>query len=141
VYLEPVRAPSVPGTTLGHSHHQTLPQTARLARRPILLVDDALAVVLALRNGARIVVCSTEERLKQKKTPGYTSVFNKTPLFARYIFRLLFVQGILKRRPLYRANIRSLSTEFFEGHYQPDGHTCTLKITGGKRLVEIYQEI
>jgi hypothetical protein len=48
VYLEPVGAPSVPGPTLGHPHHQTLPQTASLTRCPVLLVDDALTVVLAL---------------------------------------------------------------------------------------------
>jgi hypothetical protein len=70
VYLEPVGAPSVPGPTLRHAHHQTLPQTARLARSPVLFVDDALSVVLALRDGACVVVRSTEERLKQKKTSG-----------------------------------------------------------------------
>jgi len=67
VYLEPVGAPSVPGPALGHANHQTLPQTARLARRPVLLVDDAFTVVLAFRDGACVVVRSTEERLKQKK--------------------------------------------------------------------------
>ena len=81
VYLEPVGAPSVPGPTLRHAHHQTLPQTARLARCPVLLVDYALAVVLALRDGACVVVCSAEERLKQTKPPGYNSVFNKMALF------------------------------------------------------------
>jgi hypothetical protein len=63
VYLEPVRAPSVPGTTLGHPHFHTFPQTARLARCPVLLVDDALPVILALRNGAGVVVWPSEERL------------------------------------------------------------------------------
>jgi len=91
VYLEPVGAPSVPGPTLRHAHHQTLPQTARLARCPVLLVDDALTVVLALRDGACVVVRPTEERLKQTKPPGYTSVFNKMALFVIYIFRILLV--------------------------------------------------
>ena len=81
MYLEPVGSSSVSGATLGHPHFHTLPQTARLARCPVLLVDDTLAVVLTLRDGAGVVVCSTEERLKQTKPPGYTSVFNKTALF------------------------------------------------------------
>jgi len=49
VDLEPVGPPAVPGPALGHAHHQTLAQPARLARRPVLLVDHAFAVVLALR--------------------------------------------------------------------------------------------
>ena len=56
MYLEPVGSSSVSGATLGHPHFHTLPQTARLARCRVLLVDDTLAVVLALRNGACVVV-------------------------------------------------------------------------------------
>jgi hypothetical protein len=80
VDLEPVGASAVPRTTLGHSHHQTLPQPTRLTRCPVLLVDDTLAVVLALRDGARVVIRPTEERLKQTRPPDYTSdsICNKT---------------------------------------------------------------
>lgn len=59
--LEPVGAATVPGAGLGHAHHETLAEAARLARRPVLLVDDALAVVLALRYGVQVVVRTTEE--------------------------------------------------------------------------------
>lgn len=56
VYLEPVGTTSVPGSALGHAHFYTLPQTARLARCPVLLVDNAFTVVLAFRDGACVVV-------------------------------------------------------------------------------------
>jgi len=56
VYLEPVGAPSVPGSALGHAHFHALPQTTGFARCPVLLVDDALTVVLAFRDGACVVV-------------------------------------------------------------------------------------
>jgi len=43
VDLEPVGSAAVPRTALRHAHGQTLLQPARLARRPILLVDHAPA--------------------------------------------------------------------------------------------------
>lgn len=67
MYLEPVAPPAVPGTILAHSHQLTFVQTARFARGSRLLVDDALVIVLTLCDGVGIVVCSSEERLKQKK--------------------------------------------------------------------------
>lgn len=67
MYLEPVGATSVSGATLGHPYLQTLPQTAGLTRCPVLLVDDTLAVVLALRDGTRVVVRPSEERLQKKE--------------------------------------------------------------------------
>jgi len=63
--LEPVGPPAVPGPALGHAHHQTLAQPARLARRSVLLVDHAFSVVLAFRYRAQVVVGPTEKRLKQ----------------------------------------------------------------------------
>lgn len=48
VDLEPVGAPAIPRPALGHSDHEALAQSARFARRPVLLVDDALVVVFAL---------------------------------------------------------------------------------------------
>jgi len=67
VDLEPVGAASVAGSTLGHAHVVALPQAARLAGGAVLLVDDALALVLALADGADIVVRSAEEGLQWKR--------------------------------------------------------------------------
>lgn len=50
--FEPVRATSIAGTRLRHAHHQTLSQTARLARGAILLIDHAHAAVLAFGNAS-----------------------------------------------------------------------------------------
>jgi len=47
VDLEPVGSAAVPRTALRHAHQQAFAQPARLARRPVLLVDHALAVVFA----------------------------------------------------------------------------------------------
>ena len=48
VDLEPVGPPPVPGARLGHPHHQTLPQSAGLARGPVLLVHHTSVVILTL---------------------------------------------------------------------------------------------
>ena len=50
VDLEPVGPSAVSGARLGHPHHQTLPQSAGLARGPVLLVHHTPVVVLALGN-------------------------------------------------------------------------------------------
>lgn len=56
VDLEPVGAAAVSRARLGHAHHEALPQPARLARRPIFLVDHAFTVVLALGYRVQVVV-------------------------------------------------------------------------------------
>lgn len=61
--LEPVGATTISGSTLRHAHHEALLQTARLAGGSVLLVDDALAVVLAVGYRRQIVVRSAEEGL------------------------------------------------------------------------------
>ena len=63
VQFEPVGAAAVAGAALGHAHQQALAEAAGLARRPVLLVDDALAAVFALGDHRQIVVGSAEERL------------------------------------------------------------------------------
>ena len=63
VQFEPVGAAAVAGAALGHAHQQALAEAAGFARRPVLLVDDALAAVLALGDHRQIVVGSAEERL------------------------------------------------------------------------------
>lgn len=50
--FEPVRAASIARARLRHTHHQTLPKPARLARRAVLLVDHANAAVLAFGDAA-----------------------------------------------------------------------------------------
>lgn len=52
VDLEPVRTAAVTGAGLRHPDHQTLAQTARLARGSILLVDHAHTAVLAFGDAA-----------------------------------------------------------------------------------------
>lgn len=64
--FEPVGAPTIPRPALGHADHEALAQSARLARGSVLLVDDALVVVFALRQRTDVVVSSSEERLQQK---------------------------------------------------------------------------
>lgn len=61
MYLEPVGAAAVARAGLGHADHEALAQPARFARRPVLLVDDAFAVVLALGYRVEVVVRSSEE--------------------------------------------------------------------------------
>ena len=63
VYLEPVRPPSVSGPRLGHSNHQTLPQSASFTRSPVLLVHDTSVVVLALLDDRLVVTGSSKEAL------------------------------------------------------------------------------
>lgn len=66
VDFEPVRATAVAGTALGHAHKEAFSETARFASCSVLLVDNALAVVLALGDGADVVVGAAEERLEQR---------------------------------------------------------------------------
>lgn len=54
--LEPVGAAAVPAAGLGHADHEALAQAARLARGAVLLVDDALAVILAFCYRVQVVV-------------------------------------------------------------------------------------
>ena len=61
--LEPVGPPSVPGAGLGHADHEALPQPARLARGPVLLVDDALVVVSTFLDHSLVVAASPKEAL------------------------------------------------------------------------------
>ena len=46
--FEPIGSSAVTGAALGHAHQEAFAQSAGLARRPVLLVDDALTAVLAL---------------------------------------------------------------------------------------------
>lgn len=64
--LEPVGAAAVAGTALRHAHQEAFSEAARFASCAVLLVDDALAVVLAFGYGADVVVGATEERLEQE---------------------------------------------------------------------------
>lgn len=59
--LEPIGATSIARAALGHAHIVALAQTAGLACGAILFVNDALAIVLALADGAYVVVGATEE--------------------------------------------------------------------------------
>ena len=63
VDLEPVGPPAVPGARLGHANHEALPQPASLAGRPVLLVDDAPEVVLALLDDRLVVAGPSKEAL------------------------------------------------------------------------------
>ena len=61
--LEPVGPPSVPAAGLGHADHEALPQPARLARGPVLLVHDAPEVVFALLDHRLVVARPPKEAL------------------------------------------------------------------------------
>ena len=61
--LEPVGPPAIPRARLGHANHEALPQPARLASRPVLLVDDALVVVATLLDHSLVVATPAQEAL------------------------------------------------------------------------------
>ena len=63
VDLEPVGPPAVPRARLGHADHEALPQPAGLAGRPVLLVNDAPEVVLALLDDRLVVAGPAKEAL------------------------------------------------------------------------------
>jgi hypothetical protein len=63
VNLEPVGPPPVPGSRLGHAHHEALPQPAGLAGSAVLLVHHAPVVVLALGNDRLVVASPAKEGL------------------------------------------------------------------------------
>lgn len=65
VDLEPIGPSSVSGAALRHPNHEAFPQSASLARRPVLFGDDAFSVILTLGDGAEVVISAAEERLKQ----------------------------------------------------------------------------
>ena len=65
--FEPIGAAAVAGAALGHAHQEALAQSAGLARRPVLLVDDAHAAVLAFADSRHIAVRPTEKRLGTNK--------------------------------------------------------------------------
>jgi hypothetical protein len=64
--FEPVGAAAVTGAAFGHAHQEAFAQSAGLASRPVLLVDDALAAVLAVADGRHIAVRPAEKRLEKK---------------------------------------------------------------------------
>lgn len=66
VNLEPIRAPSVSRAGLWHADQKAFAESARFARRPILLVDDAMAAILALADGRNIAIRPSEEWLLSK---------------------------------------------------------------------------
>lgn len=65
--LEPIGTTSIARATLGHAHVVALAQATRLAGGAILLVDDALALVLALTDCADVVVRATKEGLQRRE--------------------------------------------------------------------------
>lgn len=67
VYLEPIGATAITGTALRHAHQQALAQSASLASRAILLVDDTIPVVLAAGDRCDVVVGAAKKRLKRRK--------------------------------------------------------------------------
>ena len=89
--FEPVGSSAVTGAALGHAHKEALAQSTSLARSPVLLVDDALAAVLALGNHRQVVVRSTEKRLLKPKQNAMTFSLIRVVSFdaAQYDINLL----------------------------------------------------
>jgi hypothetical protein len=83
VEFEPVGASAVTGAAFGHAHQEAFAQSAGLARRPVLFVDDALAAVLALWYHRQVVVRSPEERLEKTKKRKIQIQFTKNCLLRR----------------------------------------------------------
>ena len=61
VDFEPVGTTPVTRPALGHANEEALAQAARLARRPVLFVDHALAAVLALADSRHVAVRPAEK--------------------------------------------------------------------------------
>lgn len=61
VNLEPIGSSAVSGAGLGHANREALAQAARFTRGPIFLVDNTLAIVLAICDSCQVVVRSPEE--------------------------------------------------------------------------------
>jgi len=72
--LEPIGPAAVPRPALRHADQEAFAQPARFARRPVLLVDHALAVVLAFRYRTQVVVGPSEKRL-QKQNDIYKYIY------------------------------------------------------------------
>jgi hypothetical protein len=64
--FEPIGSSAVTGAAFRHAHQEAFAQSAGLARRPVLLVDDALTAILALTDGRHITVRPAEKRLEKK---------------------------------------------------------------------------
>lgn len=67
VDLEPVGATAVARTGLGHADDEAFLEAARFARGAVLLVDDAVAVVLAVADRRQVVVRAAEEGLRAER--------------------------------------------------------------------------
>lgn len=67
VDLEPIGTTTIARAALGHAHVVALAQATRLAGGAILFVDDAFALVLALTDGADVVVRATKEGLRKRE--------------------------------------------------------------------------
>lgn len=108
--LEPVGAPAVSGSGLGHADHEALAETARFASRSVLLVDDAFSVVFALRDGVQVVVGAPEERLEREKgvwlvTYSYVGICVTSYEYSEYMFLEYFVWNVDIDRKLFISTV------------------------------------
>lgn len=78
VDLEPVGSSPVAGSALGHSDQEAFAEAARLAWRSVLLVDDALAAVLAVTDGCHIAVRTAEEWLQSNSIASLSIRLNSS---------------------------------------------------------------
>lgn len=67
INLEPIRTSAITWSTLRHADQQTFTQATCFARRTILLIDCALATILAFGYRLHVVVGTSEERLKRNE--------------------------------------------------------------------------
>ena len=99
VDLEPVGPPAVPRARLGHADHEALPQPASLASRPVLLVDDAPEVVLALLDDGLVVAGPPKEALaalagERSKVKTSCRLVAHSTLLVRQGIQLIFLSFI-----------------------------------------------
>ncbi len=68
--LEPIGPPSIARSRLGHPDHEAFSQPTSFAGCPVLLVNDAAIVVLALLDDALVVASPSEEGLASFASEG-----------------------------------------------------------------------
>ena len=109
--FEPIRSSPVSAPRFGHSNQKALSKPARLARCPVLLVNDTLVIVSAFLDHSLVVAAPTEERLAafaRKRSEMETS-----RLFVAHPTQLIFqgVNGIQLKNEEVRIVIATIHSQ------------------------------
>lgn len=82
--FKPVRSSPVTASTFWHSYKNAFPESACFAGCPILLVDNAFVIVLAVIYGVHVVIGAAEEGLKQKQSVRFKLKVLRNYVFSKY---------------------------------------------------------